>query len=439
MMRSEIEAEVLQKVKPDEEEMREVNRVAQELKDELSSVSEGRFRPLLVGSVPKGTFHKDPDIDMFILFPEETPVDVLKEIGLKVGRQVLEDTEEKYAEHPYVHGRYKGFDTDIVPCFEVGDIEDMRSSVDRTPLHTEYVMAHLGEEQKDEVILLKAFLKGIGAYSAENKVQGFSGYLCELLILEYGDFGSLLEAGAGWDRGEELGPESENKAFDAPLTFRDPVDTDRNVASALSRYNFDLFRYASRSYLDHPSVKFFFPNPIPELSEEELKYRIRSRGTDFLDISIPRPDIVEDNLYPQMNKAHRALTDHLERKDFKIIHDQNLVTESEIHILFEFERATLPSIKKHQGPPVGNPHTASFEKKYGERIYIENGRLMVDRKRTIDTAAKAVEDAIKTLDLGSDLNDLFSAKSRISEDEKIAENYSDILSEFMDDRLPWKR
>jgi tRNA nucleotidyltransferase (CCA-adding enzyme) len=45
-----------------------------------------------------------------------------------------------------------------------------------------------------EVRLLKKFMKGTGVYGAEIKIGGFSGYLCELLILKYRSFAQTIEA-----------------------------------------------------------------------------------------------------------------------------------------------------------------------------------------------------------------------------------------------------
>ncbi len=438
-MRSDIESRVLAKVKPTSATVEEVKKVAEELKQRLDSISEGRYRPLLVGSVPKETFLNNPDIDIFILFPQECTLQELKEVGLSVGDELLQDTVEKYAEHPYTHGKYKGYDVDIVPCFEVRDIEDMKSSVDRTPLHTEYILSHLEEGQKDEVILSKAFLKGIGAYSAESRVQGFSGYLCELLVLEYGGFVDVLKAASGWKFGETISKSADDHDFGEPLVLIDPVDPRRNVASALSEYNFYLFIYASRSYLEDASIKFFFPEKITIKDSNELKLEIKDRGTHLIDITIPCPDVVDDNLYPQVHKARRALYDCLARNDFSVLHQGDQVVDGSIHLMFELKNGTLPSIIKHEGPPIGNPHTESFENKYGSGIYIEDGRLMVDRTRKVKTAKEAVKEAISTLDLGSDLNHLFSNESEIFEGKNIAERYPDILSRFLDRRLSWKR
>ncbi|MFO8110616.1 MAG: CCA tRNA nucleotidyltransferase [Thermoplasmata archaeon] len=436
-MHSKIESQVLAKVKPNKKTISEVNQVADELKNKLTSLSNNKFKPILVGSVPKGTYLENPDIDMFLLFPQNTSREELKEIGLRVGKKVLEDTVEKYAEHPYAHGKYKGFDVDIVPCFDVEDVQCMKSSVDRTPLHTDHIMANLKEEQKDQVILLKAFLKGIGVYSAENRIRGFSGYLCELLILEYGDFTALLEEAKGWKSDETIC--SSEYGFQEPLVVADPVDPRRNVASALSEDNFYLFVYASKSYLENPDEKFFFPKDVPCRDVDDMLKQITSRGTYHMDIFIPSPDVVEDNLFPQVQKARRALKECLERNDFSLLHHDYYVEKGTIHIIFELEYGILPSIKKHAGPPIDNPHTKAFEDKYGEKVYIEGGRLMVDRNRKIMTPERAVKEAISTLDMGSDLNDLFVNHITVITDGEIAKRFPWIMSKFLNKKLPWNR
>jgi tRNA adenylyltransferase (EC 2.7.7.25) len=54
------------------------------------------------------------------------------------------------------------------------------------------VISNLHREQKDEVRLLKKFMKGIGVYGAEIKVKGFSGYVAELLVYFYDSFRNVL-------------------------------------------------------------------------------------------------------------------------------------------------------------------------------------------------------------------------------------------------------
>ena len=85
----------------------------------------------------------------------------------------------------------------IVPCYKVKRGEWV-SATDRTPFHTDYVKPLLDEQMAEEVRLLKRFMKGVGVYGAEIKIGGFSGYLCELLVLNYGSFTEVLRSAANW-------------------------------------------------------------------------------------------------------------------------------------------------------------------------------------------------------------------------------------------------
>lgn len=173
-----LEDEILKRIKPTPEEENEILSIADELVERSKSIiSEMGIdaEPIIVGSVAKGTFLKDPDIDIFIRFPPDTPRENLERYGLEIGRKLIPDGRENYAEHPYIHGTYKGYEVDIVPCYRVEDGSRKMSAVDRTPFHTEYIKSHLKDEQRDEVRLLKRFMKGIGVYGAEAEIEGFSG------------------------------------------------------------------------------------------------------------------------------------------------------------------------------------------------------------------------------------------------------------------------
>ena len=137
-----IEMEVLSRIVPNEDENTQIIRVAEDVKNRVAetAVSLGvDVEPLLVGSVAKGTHLTNPDIDIFVLFPTSTEREKLEDYGLKIGRAVLEDPEERYAEHPYIWGTFGGFIVEIVPCYRIKDPSQKMSAVDRTPFHTVYV------------------------------------------------------------------------------------------------------------------------------------------------------------------------------------------------------------------------------------------------------------------------------------------------------------
>ena len=164
-----VEEQVLARLKPspeDEDLIRET--VEKLIKAVMNSeaASKCEFEPYLVGSIAKNTHLKDPDADLFLLFDPDLPREELEKHGLAIGKESIIGREH-YAEHPYIKGTFEGLKTDIVPAYKILDSSQKMTAVDRTPLHTEYVRDNLDTKLQDHVRLLKAFMKGIGTYSAE--------------------------------------------------------------------------------------------------------------------------------------------------------------------------------------------------------------------------------------------------------------------------------
>src|SRR2546427_17728 len=178
--------------------------------------------------------------------------------------------------------------------------------------------------QRDQVRLLKAFCDGVGVYGAEAKVQGFSGYLCELLVLRYGTFRGVLEAASRWRRGEVIELDTRPaRSFPEPLVLIDPIDAERNVASAVGEESLGTFLHAAKAFLKRPRVEFFFPRGRRTFTAAQARATLRRRGTTLLGIVLPAPRITEDILYPQIRKAQRAIEDLCRKADFRIVHSRS--------------------------------------------------------------------------------------------------------------------
>ncbi|MBS3816687.1 MAG: CCA tRNA nucleotidyltransferase [Candidatus Thermoplasmatota archaeon] len=433
-----IEEKVLDQVKPNAEKREEIERVSEELLEAIEEHLEPSEKPRLVGSVSKGTFLNDPDIDIFVKFPISTAKDEMEKKILDLGEEILEETEERYAEHPYIHGTFQGFKADIVPCYDIEEISQMKSAVDRTPFHTDYVGENLSSEQRDEAILLKAYLKGIDAYGAEAKVWGFSGYLCELLILHYGSFENVLKNAKDWRPKKILEMVEGERSFEDPLVVIDPVDPERNVASPVSLEKFALFVLSSKMFLKEPKLRFFFPNGLEEKSAETLSEILEERSTDLVGWRFPKPDIVQDNLYPQVQRCIKKFKQHLIRKDFEILHSDYFVKDEVVLLIFEVEYAELSKIKKHRGPPVWIDNTEEFIAKYGEDAYLEGERSWVDRERKNSSVKDAMRQIMKEVDLGSAINPMLEEKGEFLADEQWIEEEKRALNKFLDKKFPWE-
>lgn len=236
--------QILQKITPTPEERAKINALSHRIEQQIAMAIETENINAIVrveGSIAKDTYlSKNTDIDIFMRLPTSIPRKNLGDIALRIAKKAAGDAEqiERFAEHPYLEIFIDNFRIDIVPCYDTTPGE-WQSATDRTPYHTDYIQTHLAPQLRDEVRLLKKFMQGIGVYGAEIKIGGFSGYLCELLVMKYGSFGKVIEAFAAYSKRIVIDPENVYSRrerelellFPEPLVIVDPVDKGRNVAS----------------------------------------------------------------------------------------------------------------------------------------------------------------------------------------------------------------
>jgi len=345
MDKKEIKKQVLNKIIPDVEYKKNLNKIIQEIKDKIKKELTITKIPAiieLVGSTAKDTFLKDDlDIDIFLVFPIDFKKEEIGKQAILIGEKILNKTEKSYAEHPYIRGQYKEFKIEIVPCYKIEKVSQKLSAVDRTPLHTKYVKENLKETQKQEVRLFKQFLKGINCYGAEAQIEGFSGYLCEIMIIYYETFENTIKEASQWEKQIKLSiKKGKHPDFDTPLVFIDPVDPDRNVASALIKEKFDLFVKACKEYLKNPKNTFFFPNPVKPWTIDKIKDIIKKQDCKYLGIKFEKPEIIDENLYPQIRKTARSVLENLERYDFNV-YDTAFFVDEKTYILSSSLRKNL--------------------------------------------------------------------------------------------------
>ena len=437
-----LESEVLGKIKPTSKEIESLNRTANELKKAVEDYIrehnidvEIRF----VGSYAKDTFLSDPDLDLFILFPETAPHTELETVGLEIGEAITKGV-RMYSEHPYIRGRYNGVDVDMVPSYALKSADKLRTAVDRTPFHTQYISEKLKEEQKDEVRLLKGFMKGIGVYGAEPNTRGFSGYMCELLVLYYGSFLKALGGAGEWKEGVSISIEKKGPPILGPLVVYDPVDQKRNVASAVHIDTMALFITASKAYLSSPSERFFFPRERPPYPREELERISERNGSRLITVVFDRPDIVEDNLYSQLWKTRYALTRKLNDFDYNVLRAVHEMYEKKLEIVFELERDVLSKTYKHAGPPVWVKAADSFLSKWKNNEYgppfIEDGCWNVIAERMYFTAKEMLADEAAVSGIGREI-DPRNMKIRDHE-TTLNETAPALLTELLDSKNSWE-
>jgi len=425
--------EVIERIRPDEKERRKVKAVTEHIIAKLNKkASEMRIEAhaISVGSTARNTWISgEADIDVFIMFPEDVSEEELKEKGLALAKSISDRYEERYASHPYIHtyfhdaeGRTE-YEVDLVPCFSVKAASLLKSAVDRTPFHNEYIVKRIAGLE-EEVLLLKQFLKCRGIYGSEQRRKGFSGYLCELLILQYASFAELLRNASKWKYGERIDIEGRGtyKGED-PLIVIDPVDPNRNVAAAVSLDSFCMFIDAARDFLACPDASFFLLAKEKEMSKAEFVELIKERGTELVMVLFEAPDVVEDVLFPQLRKAEASVKSMIERNGFTVYRSDVSVGGDKAFLVFELLVWRLPEVKRHVGPPVTlKHHSEQFKSKYKPFSFgkkIENGRYVVDVKREYTDAVELLRNELKSCGLGKQVSEAIDNGYEVLKNEEI--------------------
>jgi tRNA nucleotidyltransferase (CCA-adding enzyme) len=450
-----VEETVAARIAPSPEFLARVEHVRTELVRRVEAAARERKSPivraLVAGSAARGTFLTDRlDIDLFLLFPPDFPRERLREEGLALGRAVLTDPETRYAEHPYLRGHFEGFQVDAVPGFAIDDPSHPISAVDRTPFHQAYLAARETPELVREVRLAKQFFRSVGVYGSEAKTEGFSGYLLELLVVRFGSLRELLLAARRWRipvRLAEPGKEPPRLPANVALILPDPVDPNRNVASALSRRNLGLLVLAAGAYLDQPSATWFEVRASPALSCDQALALVRERGTHVTVVSLPRPDLVDDTLYPQIRKAARAIADELDRSGFPVMDTAIAADPERVFVLLEVAHARRSAVRQHDGPPAGIDRVGQFLAKWTDPRaavlkgpYVrEDGSLAVETRRTEREPEPVLRAAMPRLALGKDLTPTDPARVSVHPLTEVPDSppLRDALTDLLAKRLPW--
>jgi tRNA nucleotidyltransferase (CCA-adding enzyme) len=299
-----------------------------------------------------------------------------------------------------------------VPCY---DVEQGRwqSAADRSPFHTEFIRNNFDNEKRMHARLLKKFFKAACIYGAEISTGGFSGYVSEVLVLKYGSFENVMRAVADWRERQVVSAGDYDpdivKGFNSPVVIIDPIDSRRNLGTAISPESAGKFMLAARAFLDRPSVQFF---------KEQRGHAAEKLRPNVLVVEFSHKERSPDIVWGQLKRSLNAIAKQLEIADFVVLRSSCLTDEKNSAALaFLLETITLPPYTKKKGPEVFRRNdTASF---------LSNGKkplvtwvdkemrvaMLVDRKAT--DASKFVRSLLDNMENSGVAKDLIAGKLRI--------------------------
>lgn len=371
-------SKALERCQPSPKEVQYLTEIADEAMSLLRQYNSPMITDVVLGgSFAKGTWLKREnirdngvsvksdectDIDIFLKIDVSLQDEEFDELAKKIGKQSLSkyNPRLRYSSHPYVEAYVKGIRVNVVPCYNV-EKGKWKSAADRSPFHTEYISNNLDDEKKNQVRLLKKFLKSIGVYGAEIATGGFSGYVTEILILKYGSFVSVLTAISNIKEDKNVisidkFDEDVLKIFQSPLIIIDPIDSRRNLGTAISAESVGTAVLAARAFLEKPSLNFFREN------KERYNETFKEIYSNLLIVEFTYRQRSPDIIWGQIKRTLNAISRQLCIANFTVIRSIG-DTDENGHATFVFllEAITLPPYMRRTGPHIFRTRdTASF-------------------------------------------------------------------------------
>lgn len=347
----------------------------------------------LGGSFAKGTWLAErADVDVFIKFCTSVAEKEFAELGKKIGFEVLRDYGPyvRYAEHPFVEAQIKDTKINLVPCYDVEEGK-WKSSADRSPFHTRFMTKSLTGQMKNEVRMLKWFLKCNGIYGAEIARQGFSGYVAEVLVLSFGTFEGVLRAASELKQGQVIG--SASKEFESPVVIMDPIDSNRNLGAAISAENLGRFVLLSRAFLKKPSALFF--------RQQKSRRGDRSSFKNVLVVRFKYKKRSPDVIWGQLKRAASSIATQVDQEGFTVLRKSVFVLrDSEAFLLFLLQSTVLEQNRLRVGPDFfvadhADRFVASNRKKSAIMWINDEGKVCSLQKRSHTDARLFVRELLK--------------------------------------------
>ncbi|MGC8679711.1 MAG: CCA tRNA nucleotidyltransferase [Candidatus Micrarchaeia archaeon] len=415
--------EIKKEVKPTPEEFNVIAEYSNELVFRLKKIIPKDVEVLAVGSIAHNTqVRGSHDIDLFLLFPKRYHEDQMELLGVEYAKSIVDKSKNesyiiKYAEHPYVKLILKdlGITADIVPAFKINNADERITAVDRSQLHNIFINEHLTERQKDEVRVLKTFLKSHFIYGSDAKTSGFSGYLCELLVYTYGSLINLFSHfytmkiplaiiplhRTVYEEGEA---EELSKKFNSDFVVVDPIDENRNVAAVVSKEVLAKAIFFVRNFIDNPSKDVFYGKKFSDIySKHKVLKFSKELGLSIFVVHFEVPEIAEDILWQQLRKLEDVITMKLKLYGFEPAMSVENVFENSGIIAFFINDINI-NYAKIVGPSIFirsafNSFIKTHNRSFG--FFFDKDKVVSIEKPKYYDAKEVIEESIKGMKLPS--------------------------------------
>ncbi len=201
----------------------------------------------------------------------------------------------------------------------------------------------------------------------------------------------------------------------------------------LSATNVARLQHYARDLLAEPRASLFTEDDPEPFAAPDIEAAVSQRETTPMALRFVAPDVVDDQLWPQLRKSLDGLCSELDRLGFEVLRsaafvedgsgddggravdsarataggDSGSPAQRDAVLLLEFAVAERPAVERHEGPPVHvREHASGFFEKYDDDPevagpFIDGDRYVVERPRAITTAAGFLSsDAVFDVGLG---------------------------------------
>ena len=371
---------MLERIKPSSAEGKKREKVIASFLSKLNKQL-GKATAIVGGSGAKGTWlQKGYDTDIFVLYEYQNHASRSEELS-----NLLEPRLKKafkgvkiirlHGSRDYFQLTYQKLRFEVVPILKIGKAEQAKNITDISPLHALWVNKHTNK-LKDDIMLTKQLCKAQGFYGAESYIQGFSGYVVEVLIAHYGSLEKLLQAARRWKVKEVVDHSGFYTKDDAlfhlnkskqlsPLIVIDPVDKSRNAAAALSMEKFLAFQKVAAAVLKSADERLFEKK---KLSYEKLA---KEKGNLVFIEALPLKG-KEDVVGTRLLKVYQFLLKSLQPFE---VDKSGWEWEKKAVFYFVLRTKQLPAEEIRMGPPLQLVEfVADFKKKH-KNWFVEEGRI----------------------------------------------------------------
>jgi len=393
--------QIKKELKPEEKSSENARKFVKLLNVTLSSLKINA-KAELGGSLAKGTHLKNKhDADIFVRFSKEYRGKNISEQLKKVLKKLKITFDEVHGSRDYYQVK-KEVTYEIVPVMFVENYKDADNVVDMSPLHVKYfeLKAKENKNLRDEIRLTKQFMKVAKAYGAESYIQGFSGHVVDLLIINYGSFEKLIKAASKWKHRTIIDIEKYHKFPEmslnsskilGPLIIVDPVQKNRNAAAAVSTECYERFKKACKEFIKKPSLDSF---RIKTLEEEFKLAGSRKKGT-VCQIIVKPLSGKRDVIGAKVLKIKEYLDVSLKRNDFEVLWTSWNFSENETKIMWIINKQKLSDNLIKEGPLLEmKSFVLEFKKKHKKTI-LKKDRIYAEEKRKYFEPNMLLKDLIK--------------------------------------------